>query len=160
MFFRKERMERREPAALMVRVRVNDRDCDAMVGNASSRGLMAMMVDPPAKGGRVKVEIGEHSLPGRVRWSHGDRCGIALKDEIRVPDFVKGLAVPVSRMTEREVRGISAGSGWRSFVRSRAVQLVVLAALLGGSTLVIARMGSGEALEETTDLALSTHDWD
>jgi len=160
MFFRKERVQGREPAALMVRVRVNDRDCDAMVGNASSRGLMAMMADPPAKGGRVKIEIGDHLLAGRVRWSHGDRCGIALKEEIRVPDLVQGTAVPVSRMTERDVIGISAGPRWKSFGKSRAVRLVLLAALLGGSTFVIARLGSGEAASDTTDLALSTRDWD
>lgn len=160
MIFQKQRGERRETAAVMVRMRVDDRECDAMLANASSRGVLAMMSDPPGRGSRVKVELGEHTLYGRVRWADADRCGIALREKISVPDLLVGRAVPVSwafgRGIHRAMPGFVRAAPGDGALLPRAVRFLLLAILVGGASYTLARLGFGPGDRKVSDVAVTS----
>lgn len=90
--------------AVKATMHVGARAIDAMLANASSRGVLAMVDAPPVRGTVVDLEIGDHMLRGQVRWRAHDRCGIALRERIDVSELVQGRAVPVSYVPERLAR--------------------------------------------------------
>jgi hypothetical protein len=74
--------------------------------NAASRGVLAEVDNPPVRGTRVKLVIGDAVLAGTVRWRGVDCCGIALADPINVADIVDGEAVHMPHVPEpRGLRG-------------------------------------------------------
>lgn len=97
MFIHRQRMEPRTMVALKATMRVGSRVLEATIANASSRGVLAMVPQPPVRGTVVDLEIGGHILRGQVRWRADDRCGIMLREAIDVAELVQGRAVPSSR---------------------------------------------------------------
>jgi hypothetical protein len=163
MIFQNYRRQRRNDAGVMVKVRIDDREGDAMLANASSRGLLAIMNDAPGRGSRVKVEIGERTIYGRVRWSHSDRCGVLLEESIRVPDLIEGRVVPYTPVTQRDLHRLLPDLG-RTMVGDgpivpRALRLVLLAAFVGGASYTIARFVAAGAGKEADDASISSGHW-
>lgn len=119
MIFHRQRGEERTRIAVEARLCVGDFECKAMLLNASSRGVLAAIAQPPVRGTRVKLIVGEMQLIGQVRWRGVDCCGIALRDPISVADLLDGHAVPVAVIPEpRALRGI--GGMLRALVGERS----------------------------------------
>lgn len=77
----------REPRRLIVvKARLQDgtRESDVMIGNVSSRGLMAKCDRPPAKGARVEIRHGPLSITGEVMWSKNRRFGLQSDEAIDI----------------------------------------------------------------------------
>lgn len=107
MIFHKQRREDRTRIALQAQMRVGTYECDVMLLNASSHGVLAAVSKPPVRGTRVQLVVGEMVLVGQVRWCGVDCCGIALRDPISVPALLEGNAVPVAFIPQpRALRGI------------------------------------------------------
>jgi hypothetical protein len=122
VIFQKQRGEERQRIAVEARMLIGDYDCPAMLLNASSRGVLAALADPPVRGTRVRLVVGEMALVGQVRWHGVDCCGIALRDPISVADLLDGHAVPVSFIPQpRALRGL--GGLLRAFVGERTALL-------------------------------------
>jgi len=101
---------------------IGDYDCQAMLLNASSRGVLAAVANPPVRGTRVRLRVGEMVMAGQVRWNGTDCCGIALRDPISVADLIEGHAVPVALVPQpRALRGIAGLV--RAFVGERTALL-------------------------------------
>lgn len=119
MIFRKQRGEDRTRIAADAKLRIGDYECEAKLLNASTGGVLAALAQPPERGTRVHVLVGDMVLAGQVRWRGVDCCGIALRDPISVADLLDGQSVPVSFIPEpRGLRGIS--GLLRSLVGERA----------------------------------------
>jgi hypothetical protein len=101
MFIHRQRMEPRTVVAVEATMRVGTGAISVTLVNASSRGVLAIVASPPPRGTMVELDIGGHLLKGQVRWRSGDRCGIALRDQISVVDLIEGKAVPVVQVPER-----------------------------------------------------------
>jgi hypothetical protein len=100
VIFHKQRGDERTRVAIEARMLIGDYDVPAMLLNASSRGVLAALADPPMRGTRVKLMVGDAVLVGQVRWHGVDCCGIALRDPISVSDLLGGYAVPASFIPE------------------------------------------------------------
>lgn len=101
MFIHRQRMEARTVVAVSAIMHIEGRMENATLTNASSRGVLAIVAGPPPRGTAIKLEIGDHTLEGQVRWREIDRCGIMLKTAISVADLIEGCAVPVMNIPER-----------------------------------------------------------
>jgi hypothetical protein len=122
VIFHKQRSEERTRIAVEARMLIGEFDCHAMLLNASSRGVLAALANPPVRGTRIRLVVGEMVLAGQVRWRGVDCCGIALRDPISVADLLEGHAVPVAFIPQpRALRGI--GGLLRSFVGERTALL-------------------------------------
>lgn len=118
MIFHRQRSEERKLIAVQARMRIGDYDCEAMLLNASSSGVLAAVAHPPARGTRVKLIVGDMSLAGQVRWHGVDCCGIALRDPISVADLLDGHTISVTLVPQpRGLRGLS--GMLRAFVGER-----------------------------------------
>ncbi len=104
MFIHRQRMEPRTMVALKATMRVGSRVLEATIANASSRGVLAMVPQPPVRGTVVDLEIGDHILRGQVRWRAADRCGIMLREAIDVAELAQGRAVPIVQVPQRLAR--------------------------------------------------------
>ncbi len=121
VIFHKQRGEERTRMAVEARMRVGDYECEAMLLNASSHGVLAAVAQPPVRGTRVQLLVGDRVLAGQVRWHGIDCCGVALHDPINVADLLEGAAVPVTFIPEpRALRGL--GGMLRALVGERAMQ--------------------------------------
>ncbi|VWX52171.1 PilZ domain-containing protein [Novosphingobium sp. 9U] len=119
MIFHRQRGEERTRIAVEARMRIGEFEGEAMLLNASSRGVLAALAQPPVRGTRVTLIVGEMELVGQVRWRGTDCCGIALRDPISVADLLEGHAVPVAFIPEpRALRGI--GGMLRALVGERS----------------------------------------
>ncbi|MBW8755720.1 MAG: hypothetical protein JF595_16550 [Sphingomonadales bacterium] len=76
------------------------RESDVMIGNVSTRGLMAKCDRPPAKGARVEIRQGELSIAGQVIWSKNRRFGLRSEEAIDVA----ALFPPRAQLPARAVR--------------------------------------------------------
>ena len=122
MIFHRQRSEERTRIAVEARMLIGDYDCQAMLLNASSRGVLAAVANPPVRGTRVRLRVGEMVMAGQVRWHGTDCCGIALRDPISVADLIEGHAVPVALVPQpRALRGIAGLV--RAFVGERTALL-------------------------------------
>ena len=120
MIFQKQRKEARTCIAVEARVRVGDAVCKAQLLNASSCGMLAAMPQPPVKGTRVQVIVGDMILAGQVRWRGVDCCGIALREPISVADLLDGHVGPAAFIAQpRALRGL--GGAIRAFMGERAM---------------------------------------
>ena len=120
MIFHRQRSEDRTCIAVGARLHVGDYMSEAQLVNASSHGVLAAVANPPVKGTRVQLIVGEMILAGQVRWRGFDCCGIALRDPINVADLIDGQAASVSFIPQpRGLRGI--GGAIRAFVGERAM---------------------------------------
>lgn len=100
-------------------MRIGEFECEAMLLNASSGGVLAALAEPPVRGTRVKLMVGDMELVGQVRWRGTDCCGIALRDPISVADLLDGHAVPVAFIPQpRALRGL--GGMLRALVGERS----------------------------------------
>jgi len=107
VIFHKQRVEKRTRIAMKAQLRVGSYVWDVTLTNASSRGVLAVLASPPARGTKVEVVLGGHTLAGQVRWHGVDCCGIALRDPISVADLLEGNAVPITLVEEpRMTRGV------------------------------------------------------
>lgn len=104
MFIHRQRMEARTAITVQATLRSGHRDAEAVLVNASSRGVLAVVDEPPARGTLIELEIGGAVLTGQVRWRASDRCGIALRRPIRVADLVVGRVVHEPQASERVSR--------------------------------------------------------
>lgn len=107
LIFHRQRSEERTTIAVRACFKVGEFSCPAMLLNASAHGIMAAVEQPPVRGTRVKLIVGEMELAGQVRWRGVDCCGVALRDPISVADLLDGRAVPISFIPEpRALRGL------------------------------------------------------
>lgn len=104
MFIHRQRMEPRTMIAVKASMQVGTRVLDATLANASSRGVLAMVADPPERGTVVDLTIGDHMLRGQVRWRAQDRCGIMLREAVDVAALAQGRAVPLVQVPQRLAR--------------------------------------------------------
>ncbi|PNU06564.1 pilus assembly protein [Novosphingobium guangzhouense] len=104
MFIHRQRMETRTMMAVAAVMRFGNRVADVTLANASSRGVLAMVDAPPARGVAVELTVGDRVLKGQVRWRAHDRCGIALKEPIDVAELIEGKAIPVVYVPEKLAR--------------------------------------------------------
>ena len=108
MIFRKQRGEERTRIAVEAQMRIGDYECPAMLLNASSGGVLAALAEPPVRGTRVQLIVGEMTLAGQVRWRGVDCCGIALRDPISIAHLLDGQAMTAQFIpVPRALRGIS-----------------------------------------------------
>lgn len=118
MIFHRQRSEERTRIAVEARLKIGAYDCEAMLLNASSRGVLVAIANPPVRGTRVQLAVGELLLRGQVRWHGVDCCGIALRDPINVADLLDGQSAPVAFIPEpRSLRGV--GGRLRAFLGER-----------------------------------------
>ena len=122
VIFHKQRSEERTRIAVEAQMLIGDYEFPAMLLNASSGGVLAAVADPPVRGTRIRLVVGDLILAGQVRWHGVDCCGIALRDPISVADLLEGHAVPVSFIPQpRALRGLSGLV--RAFVGERTALL-------------------------------------
>jgi hypothetical protein len=115
MIFHKQRRDERTTIAVPARVLVDDYDRPAMLLNVSAHGVMAALPQPPKRGTRIRLIVGELELVGQVRWSGVDCCGVALRDAISVADLLDGRTTPPAFIPQpRALRGL--GGMLRSLV--------------------------------------------
>lgn len=149
MSFHKQRGESRTPLAIMARMRFGDRERDTLLANCSSRGVLAMAPNPPKRGTRVTLEIGDRRMTGRVRWATADRCGIALVEAIRVADLVQGRIVFERVVTglhnAGRPAGVLGGILGESPLLRRVLGVLLFSVLLAGVSYAIVRAGSGKS---------------
>lgn len=60
------------------------RESDVVIGNVSTRGLMAKCARPPANGARVEIAYKAVRITGRVIWSKHRRFGLQSDEPIDV----------------------------------------------------------------------------
>jgi hypothetical protein len=106
LIFRRQRAEERIRIAVNARMRIGNFESEVTLLNAASRGVLAAVDNPPVRGTRVQLLVGEAVLSGTVRWHGTDCCGIALADPINVADMVEGEALRIANAPEpRGLRG-------------------------------------------------------
>ncbi|MCT2400493.1 PilZ domain-containing protein [Novosphingobium mangrovi (ex Huang et al. 2023)] len=127
---------RAEPRTAMVReahVRWAGGESDITVVDASSVGMQATTSRPPARGEFVELVVGPHALVCQVRWSAGNRFGLAFREPVSVTALLDGEPGPVT-LAELDARG-----GWlaaltrKASALGRGLQFTVLAAVLGAT---------------------------
>ncbi|HKT86757.1 MAG TPA: PilZ domain-containing protein [Novosphingobium sp.] len=142
MGFHKQRGEARTAIAVTARLRLRDRECEAFLANASSRGVMAIVATPPRRGTRIELQIGDELLTGRIRWAAAGRCGIALNETIRVSVLARGMepgtSLVLSRDNGRRPGLVGALAGEQPWQR---VGLILIFAAAAGTFLAISRLG-------------------
>lgn len=115
VIFHKQRRDERMTIAIPARFIVDDYNRPAMLLNASARGIMAALPQPPQRGTRVRLIVGELELAGQVRWRGVDCCGVALRDAISVAELLDGRTTQASFIPQpRALRGF--GGMLRSLV--------------------------------------------
>jgi hypothetical protein len=102
VIFQKQRGEARTMVAVDAVLKVGAYRTKVLLTNASSSGVMATLANPPVRGTKVEVLIGDHVLPGQIRWHGTDCCGIALRDSISVADLIERGEVAISYIPERK----------------------------------------------------------
>ncbi|KHK91819.1 PilZ domain-containing protein [Novosphingobium malaysiense] len=90
------RSEPRTRADLSARLRCKAGECAITLLDASTGGIQAMSLEPPARGEVVELLVGEHALPGRIRWQSGQRFGLSFRDRISVEALLDGGHGPVT----------------------------------------------------------------
>lgn len=100
LIFHRQRGEARTRVAVKARMQIGTFDDEVMILNAASAGVLVAVDNPPARGTRIELVIGEMVLAGTVRWRGVDCCGIALADPISVADLIEGQAVPIAMVSE------------------------------------------------------------
>lgn len=153
MMIHKQRQEARTVIAVEAEMAFGTDRQDAILANASSRGVLALVADPPRRGMRVQLIVGGGCLRGQVRWRGAGRCGIALDEPIDVAGLQAGRVVPVRRVAMAHVADTYRGpAGLLRTLTSdvtpsrRILNAFVLAAALASAGFVLARLGSA-ALE-------------
>lgn len=68
-----------------MRVRGKEGEHEAIVLDASTRGLQVRTVHPPARGEYVELLVCGQWLVGTVRWNAANRFGVSLRERISVP---------------------------------------------------------------------------
>lgn len=89
------RAEERVNAQLRVRIKGGGPHCDAVIQDASPRGLLLSASPPPQRGEIVEVFIGDQVVVGQVRWARENRFGLKLGDRIDVRALISGFGGPV-----------------------------------------------------------------
>ena len=153
MGFHKQRGEARAATAVMARLRYGDCDCDAFLANASSRGVMAIVPNPPRRGTTVELQVGSDLLTGRVRWAAAGRCGIALNETIQVSALARGMqpgaSLVLSRDAGRKSGLLAAIAGHQPWHR---LGLILIFAAAASTYLAVSRLGQRAADGETTGI--------
>lgn len=118
MIFHRQRGEDRTRIAVRAQLRIGTFCCEVTLLNAASRGVLAALDNPPVRGTKVRLVIGDMEVAGTVRWHGTDCCGIALAEPISVADLVEGRGVPAMPVHEhRDLRGL--GRKFRALVAAR-----------------------------------------
>lgn len=129
------RIEPRTSAVLRARLRDANGEREVTVIDASSRGMLAMVTDPPARGDYVELVIGPHSLVGQVRWRVGKRFGLAFQERISVAALLEGGAgsIRLSGQTSAQRRGagLLAALTVDSGATARTMQFAVVLGIVG-----------------------------
>lgn len=81
--------EPRKPVRIGVRLKDDAGWCDAQLVNVSSRGVMALISEPPRRGSYVEIRRGSYVMIGRVAWSGADRIGVSVREKILLDDLLQ-----------------------------------------------------------------------
>ena len=123
------RIEPRTSAVLRARLRDASGEREVTVIDASSRGMLAMVAEPPARGDYVELVIGAHSLVGQVRWRVGKRFGLAFQERISVAALLEGgvgsIKLAGQASARRRGAGLLAALTVDSSMTARALQFSV-----------------------------------
>ncbi|MFD2136583.1 hypothetical protein ACFSLT_18305 [Novosphingobium resinovorum] len=65
MFIHRQRMETRTMLAIKANIRIGSRVAEATLANASSRGVLALVDAPPARGVAVELVVGDQVIKGK-----------------------------------------------------------------------------------------------
>ena len=63
---------------------------DVCVLDASTRGLLLTLAQPPARGEMIDILVNSHTLFGQVEWSKGRRMGLRFRERIDVLALIGG----------------------------------------------------------------------
>ncbi|MCJ2181573.1 hypothetical protein MTR62_02445 [Novosphingobium sp. 1949] len=160
MMFHKQRLEARTVLAVQGTMRFGGISHEVTLGNASSRGVLALIDTPPPRGTPVQVQIGDVVLDGQVRWRGPGRCGISLSEPIDVNRLLSGRIVPLAFVPAHQFDSYRGPQGiFRTIVNegplaNRAFNAVLLVAAVASAAFALARLGT--SLD--TALSISTHD--
>lgn len=129
------RIEPRTSAVLRARLRDASGEREVTVIDASSRGMLAMVAEPPARGDYVELVIGAHSLVGQVRWRVGKRFGLAFQERISVAALLEGggrsIRLSGQASARRRGAGLLAALTVDSSATARAMQFAVVLGIVG-----------------------------
>lgn len=81
--------EPRKPVRIGVRLKDDAGWCDAQLLNVSSRGVLAMIAEPPRRGSYVEIRRGSYVMIGRVAWVGTDRIGVSVRERIVLDDLLQ-----------------------------------------------------------------------
>lgn len=149
----KPRIEPRTRLSVPARLRCTQGERDMTVIDLSTRGLLAVMTDPPKRGEFVEVRIANHSLIGHVRWRAGGRFGLVLRERISVAALLGGDEGAVALSQSRAARRMSGGAltafASDSTLLARALQATLLVLAVGGASYAMARYASASLASVT-----------
>lgn len=86
------RREQRISLMRRVRMRIGRWERDATILDASSRGLLMTVAEPPARGEIVEVLIGNQVVIGQVTWSRPPQFGVTLRERLDAAGLAAGRA--------------------------------------------------------------------
>lgn len=158
----KSRIEARTRAMLRARLRWNGGEREAIIIDASSRGLLAMMAQPPGRGEYVELMVGQHRLVGQVRWCVGKRVGLSFRERISVTALLEGIPEQ-SLMLSGTAAGRRSRAGWLaaltadSSMSARLMQFAAVVVLVAAAAWGLANLASGSlGAIETARSAMET----
>ena len=85
--------QRRTNVFLRARLRHGPSWSDALIVNASSRGLGLQALSPPRRGEFIEVRKGRACIIAQVMWSDGGRFGVRTQDDVNL-DYLTGNPLP------------------------------------------------------------------
>ncbi len=143
-----QRIEPRTRASIRARLRCPRGERESDVLNASSRGMMGLASDPPARGDYVELAFGQHHIAGQVRWQKGHRFGLRFRERVSVTALLDGGNGPIALSAQgasRQGRGIAlAAMPTQTALLARIMQFALLLAFVAGCAWGLARFAGRE----------------
>ncbi|PEQ11492.1 hypothetical protein B2G71_16815 [Novosphingobium sp. PC22D] len=155
-----DRTEPRIKAGITAHLRHSGGEGDARVLDVSSRGMLAMMSDPPPRGEYVELTVGRHSLVGYIQWSDRKRFGVRFRERISVSALISGGAGPLelskSRAATMRRGGLLTALAMDAQSLGRFAQFAFLVLVVGAVGYLVASFaGEGLASLEEAKSALA-----
>ncbi|WP_310532637.1 hypothetical protein [Novosphingobium sp.] len=100
----KDRIEPRHKVLMRGRLHGSGFARDVCLLDASSRGLLLTLAQPPARGEMIDILVNGHTLFGQVEWSKGRRMGLRFRERIDVLALISGDSGPLDLKRAQAVR--------------------------------------------------------
>lgn len=128
----KDRIEPRHKVLMRGKLHGSGFARDVCVLDASSRGLLLTLAQPPTRGEMIDIMVNGHTLFGQVEWSKGRRMGLRFRERIDVLALIAGESGPLTLKRAQAARARPAPAlalEWSRFLASR-IQFAVVIGLL------------------------------